>query len=1020
METNNEEDLKLYDSEKNLFNCSISIEEGCIKIQLESNYEKYINKFGLSELKKMNDYFRQFNNLQNVLDDLNGSLEEEKYIIKKEPDYINLIIEYGRGKNKKNVTFVLNKYNGDISYENLSDKMKKIIDNNELVLGIDLGTTNSCAAVMIEDKIIMIRNSLGSTTTPSFIYFLNRKEVCVGELVKLLPSNEKNIIYNIKRLLGKNIDDKEVAKIRNNLAFLLRRDERFDLLKIVINFGNLEEEFYPEQISALILKKIIEDSEFYLSKKIGKDIKIKKCVITVPAYFNQKQRESTINSAKIIGLDVKTMINEPTSATLVYAKEYFKNTNKRIIVIDFGGGTLDITLLVYGRNDYGNFFDVKFAYGDSNFGGEDFDNILMSKCIQNFNSSSNEEPNIIYNDENRNNYQILRLKRACERAKINLSTSDSTKIHIGNYTYTISKSEFIEYCKELYDKFEDILNKFIKDSQINNKDKFEIILIGKTTLMPEIRGIIEKKFENSKLNFDLDPKETVAKGAAIRGAKFMNLSSVSDINLFDVTNLSLGIKQKGDIFEIIIPRSTEFPTYNEKTFMTTEDNQTSALIEVYEGEEIKNCSEKNLFLGKFAISGFPQKEAGKVKIEVRMEIDYFSILKVIAWEKINESNKDKIIIEKLVELPKIMNQLKERENEFKFIKNDNYNNNKYSIILSEEILNNEEKKEIVNISNIKAQYLQIFERISDSLKQIDDKILTNLYISIIKYYLRRMCDFFQKYEVVGGFSTKVKENIIIFFEKLNSKNMNNLIFEIIEEIVNQDNIKKSFIELIVQNLWNEVLTIFELTNIEKENEYVEELENLSRIKYLVDVCIEIINNFGRENNVIGNITKSKLEDMKLKIIVREIIFTNRISENSYNIRELWDIYYKYSTSYYCVETDLYELDKIIGTKTENLEANKAIAFIKMIRDSNFERFDILIHRILEEYPYDKMEMDKYEKFQKFEKFRSGKCKEITYLEFLSGRYRNLLDNKDNLNNWEIEVYNEILKYLDGVLNNIFN
>ena len=447
---------------------------------------------------------------------------------------------------------------------------------------------------------------------------------------------------------------------------------------------------------------------------------------------------------------------------------------------------------------------------------------------------------------------------------------------------------------------------------------------------------------------------------------------------------------------------------------------------MYEGEEIKNCSEKNLFLGKFAISGFPQKEAGKVKIEVRMEIDYFSILKVTAWEKINESNKDKIIIEKLVKLPKIMNQLKERENEFKFIKNDNYNNNKYSIILSEEILNNEEKKEKekVNISNIKTQYLKIFEGISDSLKQIDDKILTNLYISIIKYYLRRMCDFFQKYEIDKEFSTKIKENIIIFFEKLNSKNMNNLIFEIIEEIVNQDNIKKSFIELIFQNLWNEVLTIFELTNIKedinKEKKYVEELENLSRIKYLVDVCIEIINNFGRENNVIGNITKSRLENMKLKIIVREIIFTNRISENSYNIRELWDIYNKYSTSYYCVETDLYELDKIIGTKTENLEANKAIAFIKMIRDSNFERFDILIHRILEEYPYDKMEMDKYEKFQKFEKFRSGKIEKITYLIFLSGRYRSLLDNRDKLNNWEIEVYNEILKYLDGVLNNVMH
>ena len=489
--------------------------------------------------------------------------------------------------------------------------------------------------------------------------------------------------YNTKRLLGRNIDDEEIEKIKEKLPFKLKKDEKFNLLKIELNLNNGKEEFYPEQISALILKKIVEDSEFYLSKKIGKGINIKDCIITVPAYFNQKQRESTLNSAKILGLNVKTMINEPTAASLAYAHKSPENAEKNIVVIDFGGGTLDITLLEYKKDNEAIYCKVKSTHGDTSFGGEDFDNILMSKCKENMEEESVELFNI-FNDNIENNTQIIRLKKACERAKKRLSSLNSTKIHIGNYTFNIEKSKFIEYCKELFDRLKNVLDNFIKKSKINKDNIDEVILIGGSTLIPKIREIIKENFDKSKIKFDLDPKEVVARGAAIRGAKFLNISSVSNIKLFDVTNLPLGVNQKDNIFEIILPMSTEIPWYNSKTFKTVKNDQTKALIEVYEGEAIENCDKNNLFLGKFEISGFPKREAGKVEIEIKMYIKSSLLLEIEAWQKDNESNSGKLVIEKLNDFSKILNQLEERHNRISFIKNNNYNNIKFSIINLEE------------------------------------------------------------------------------------------------------------------------------------------------------------------------------------------------------------------------------------------------------------------------------------------------------------------------------------------------
>ena len=398
-------------------NIKTYIQRDYLVLEFESDSGKYTRNYSLEQLHNLDNYFKQFEELEEVLNDLRD-LFKDPHSIEQNEEYFRIIITY----RKRQIIFELNKVieNVNLSYDFLSDKMKDIINKNEIILGIDLGTTYSCAAVMIDNNIVMIRNSLGSTTTPSYISFMARNEVYVGELAKLLPSTEKNIIFNTKRLLGKTLEDEDIKEIMKKLPFRLKKDKNFNLLLIELNFDdtsknvislNTEEYFYPEQMSALILKKIVKDSEFYLSNKIGRDIKINRAVITVPAYFNQKQRESTLNSANIIGLKVETLINEPTAASLAYAYQSLKNEDKQIIVIDFGGGTLDITLLRYKRDKEGIYCDVKFTYGNTKFGGEDFDNILIEKCKEKIKGLNEKNESKILNDNYENNMaHLLRLK----------------------------------------------------------------------------------------------------------------------------------------------------------------------------------------------------------------------------------------------------------------------------------------------------------------------------------------------------------------------------------------------------------------------------------------------------------------------------------------------------------------------------------------------------------------------------------------------------------------------------------
>ena len=336
------------------YNLKLFLNNQKIIFQLENNdSKKYEGAYTEFDLKNLDNYFQQSPNIQENFEDFRELFNRnQNYSIVEGDSFADFKIPY---RNRNIIFHLIEKHDAIISYDTLSNQMKTIIDNNELILGIDLGTTYSCASVMLDEHIIVIQNSLGLRTIPSFVLFLENNKICVGELAKLQPSYEKNIIYDTKRLIGKNFDDREVQSIKNSLSFNIERDNDFKLLKIKVN----ENYYYPDEISAMILKKIVNDSEYYLSNLLNKDIKIKNSIITAPAYFNNNQRKAILNAADIINLKVKRIINEPTSASLVYLYSNLMNVQKKVLVLDIGGGTFDITFLNLAQNENSSYCDIK-------------------------------------------------------------------------------------------------------------------------------------------------------------------------------------------------------------------------------------------------------------------------------------------------------------------------------------------------------------------------------------------------------------------------------------------------------------------------------------------------------------------------------------------------------------------------------------------------------------------------------------------------------------------------------------
>ncbi|WP_062014772.1 molecular chaperone DnaK [Aureimonas sp. AU4] len=483
------------------------------------------------------------------------------------------------------------------------------------VIGIDLGTTNSCVAVMDGKTAKVIENAEGARTTPSMVAFSDDGERLVGQPAKRQAvTNPENTLFAVKRLIGRRFDDTVVAKDKNLVPYKIVNASNGDAW--VEAHG---EKYSPSQISAMILQKMKETAEAYLGERV------EKAVITVPAYFNDAQRQATKDAGKIAGLDVLRIINEPTAAALAYGLE--KNDGKTIAVYDLGGGTFDVSVLEIGDG----VFEVKSTNGDTFLGGEDFDMRLVDYLATEFKKDQGID---LKNDK----LALQRLKEAAEKAKIELSSASQTEINLPfitadasgpkHLTMKLTRSKFEALVDDLVQRTVGPMKAALKDAGLTQADIDEVVLVGGMTRMPKVQETV-KSFFGKEPHKGVNPDEVVAMGAAIQAGVLQG--DVKDVLLLDVTPLSLGIETLGGVFTRLIDRNTTIPTKKSQVFSTAEDSQNAVTIQVYQGE--REMAADNKSLGRFNLEGIPPAPRGVPQIEVTFDIDANGIVNVSAKDK---------------------------------------------------------------------------------------------------------------------------------------------------------------------------------------------------------------------------------------------------------------------------------------------------------------------------------------------------------------------------------------------------